>query len=74
MPSCSEEVSESLQNLDEIATKVIRGNFGSGKARYDALTEAGINYYVVQNRVNEMLDCSVRHSQDKIDALKNENL
>lgn len=63
------KVKEALYDLDDMAKKVIRGNFGSGKARYDALTEAGINYYVVQNRVNEMLDCSVRHSQEKIDAL-----
>lgn len=63
------KVKDALYDLDDMATKVIRGNFGSGKARYDALTEAGINYYVVQNRVNEMLDCSVRHSQEKIDAL-----
>ena len=63
------KVKDSLFDLDDIATKVIRGNFGSGKARFDALTEAGINYYTVQNRVNEILDCSVRHSQEKIDAL-----
>lgn len=63
------KVKDALYDLDDIAKKVIGGSFGNGKDRMDALTESGINYYKVQNRVNEMLGNSVRHSQEKIDAL-----
>ena len=62
------KVKDSLYDLDEIAKKVILGDFGNGKSRYDALTKSGVNYYTVQNKVNEMLGNSVRHSQEKIDA------
>lgn len=47
--------------LEEIATRVIRGDFGNGQVRFDALEELGWNYKIVQNRVNELLGSSYRY-------------
>lgn len=58
----------SLEELNEIADKVIRGDFGNGADRLNALTEAGINYYAVQNKVNEKLGDSFRHSEDVVNS------
>ena len=57
---------DAIGNLDEIAGKVINGDFGNGTDRFNALTEAGINYYRVQNKVNEALGDSFRHSEETI--------
>jgi hypothetical protein len=43
------------KSIDEIAEEVIRGAWGNGDARKKALTEAGYDYYAIQNRVNKML-------------------
>ena len=55
-----------LEGLDEIVGKVIHGDFGNGADRLKALTEAGQNYYRVQNKVNEALGNSFRYSEEKI--------
>ena len=62
------ETVKSVTDLSEIVNKVIRGDFATGIDRFNALTEAGYNYYEVQNKVNEKLGDSFRHSQEKIDA------
>lgn len=59
---------EVVGDLGDIVNKVIRGDFGNGKDRVDALTEAGENYYRVQNKVNEALGCSKRYTQEQIEA------
>lgn len=59
---------EVIEDLGDIVDKVIKGDFGSGKDRFDALTEAGYNYYKVQNKINETLGCSKRYTQEQIDA------
>lgn len=59
---------ESVSNFDEIVNNVIRGDYGNGQDRFDALTEAGENYYRVQNKVNELLGCSKRYTDEEIDA------
>ena len=63
-----EKITDALGDLDEIASKVIRGDFGNGEDRFDALTEAGKNYYRIQNKVNETLGSSFRYSEDQIEA------
>ena len=60
------KVTEAVTDLDDIVNKVIRGDFGNGKDRITALTEAGINYYKVQNKVNEALGNSFRYSEKHI--------
>ena len=62
-----EKVTGALGDLDEIVNKVIRGDFGNGEDRFNALTEAGENYYRVQNKVNETLGCSFRYSEKHIE-------
>jgi tape measure domain-containing protein len=61
-------VTDAVTNLDEIASKVIRGDYGVGAERYNALTEAGYNYYAVQNKVNEALGDSFRYSDELANA------
>lgn len=56
-----EKVTKSAEELEEIAKRVIRGEFGNGQVRFDALEEMGYNWKEVQNRVNEMLGCSFRY-------------
>lgn len=46
------------KTIDELANEVIQGLWGNGDDRYNRLTEAGYDYYVVQNRVNQILQGS----------------
>ena len=62
------KVTDALGDLDDIVNKVIRGDFGNGHDRFVALTEAGKNYYEIQNKVNEALGCSYRYSDEQISA------
>lgn len=62
------KVTDALGDLDDIVNKVIRGDFGNGHDRIVALTEAGKNYYEIQNKVNEALGCSYRYSDEQISA------
>ena len=62
-----DKVTTTLDNLGTVVDDVILGKFGNGEDRFKALTEAGHNYYEVQNKVNEALGNSFRHSKEKID-------
>ncbi len=46
---------EQLEELEKVAKKVIRGDFGNGDKRIKALTEAGYDYKQVQSVVNKLL-------------------
>ena len=61
-----ENVTSAFKSLDEAADAVISGKFGNGKKRFDALTEAGENYYRIQNKVNEKMGDSHRYSEELI--------
>ena len=65
-----EAVNDSLEELDKMATRVIRGEFGNGSERVRKLTEAGWNYAKVQNLVNERLGCSVRLDEKQYEVQK----
>lgn len=43
------------KSIDEVAQEVIKGNWGNGNARREALAAAGYDYAAVQARVNEIL-------------------
>ena len=43
------------KSVEELATEVIRGEWGNEQERYDRLTAAGYDYDAVQNRVNQIL-------------------
>ena len=62
------KVKDSVQDLDDVVSNVIRGDFGNGQERIDKLTKAGQNYYKVQNKVNEALGNSFRYSDKQIEA------
>lgn len=55
-----------LDDLDDVVNKVINGDFGNGEDRYNKLTEAGQNYYKIQNRVNEVLNNNFRFTDEQI--------
>ena len=62
------EVKSTISDLGGIVDDVILGKFGNGKERFDALTEAGENYYRIQNKVNEKLGDSFRFTDEQINA------
>ena len=62
------KVTSAVTDLSDIVGRVIRGDFGNGHDRFVALTEAGENYYKIQNKVNETLGNSFRYTDEQIDA------
>lgn len=47
---------KTFEDFKNVVTRTIRGDFGNGAARFDALAEAGWNAAVVQNAVNKAYD------------------
>lgn len=43
------------KSVDELAKEVIRGDWGNGEARKNAITKAGYDYAAVQKRVDELM-------------------
>lgn len=69
-----EKVATSLEHINEMAKQVIRGDFGNGQERVDALHAIGENYELIQNKVNELLGCSYRYEVQEdatADAINN---
>ena len=69
------KVTDAIQDYQEIVDQIIYGSWGNGEDRFNALTEAGINYYKAQNMVNEQLGASFRYSDELVgsfDELKHE--
>lgn len=69
------KVTDAVQDYQEIVDQIIYGSWGNGEDRFNALTEAGINYYKAQNMVNEQLGASFRYSDELVgsfDELKHE--
>jgi hypothetical protein len=54
-PTPKPTVNKPVYNVDDIARKVIRGDYGNGAKRKKALTALGYDYAVIQKRVNELL-------------------
>lgn len=63
-------VTMSAEELEKVVNRVLGGEFGNGEARIKALTEAGYDYATVQNKVNELLGSSVRHTSELTDEQK----
>ena len=64
MSDTAKKASEKLKNLDTVVKEVISGKWGVAQKRWDALSKAGYNWATVQNKVNEELGSSVRHSEE----------
>ena len=47
--------------LDKIAAEVIQGDWGNGEERRNRLEQAGYDYDVVQQRVNELMEWSIAY-------------
>ena len=59
---------DTISNLGGVVDDVILGKFGNGQERFNALTEAGVNWCKVQNEVNEKLGNSYRYTEEQIEA------
>lgn len=55
------EGAEDVEEILEMAQKVIRGDYGNGAERRKKLEELGYSYERIQNKVNELLGCSFRY-------------
>lgn len=51
----TEELNSKFEELSSVVNKVIRGDFGNGAARMDALAKAGYDYAEVQGLVNKKI-------------------
>lgn len=51
----SDQVTQSVANLSDVVRAVIRGEYGSGQPRRDALAAAGFNYEEIQGMVNHVI-------------------
>lgn len=60
------KVTDSVKEYTKIVDEIIYGSWGNGEKRFEALTEAGYNYYKAQNMVNEKLHNSFRYSDEYI--------
>lgn len=59
-----QKATKAFEDLDTMVTKVMEGAFGNGHDRYVKLTEAGYNYYKIQNKINETLGDSFRYEEE----------
>lgn len=62
------ETVDKVSKLGDVVDDVISGKFGNGTDHFNALSEAGQNYYKVQNKVNESLGNSFRYTDEQIAA------
>lgn len=68
----AQETVKEVSNLDEIAQKVIRGDYGNGAERVDLLAQAGWDPVAVQDKVNEILGI-VEKGKSDLDAAINDS-
>lgn len=55
----------SIEHIDEVAKKVLRGEYGNGQERIDKLEKEGENWKLIQNRVNELVGVSKRYEVEE---------
>ena len=65
-----DKITLSAEELEKVVKRVMSGEFGDGADRMKKLAEAGYDYATVQNRINEILGSSVRHTSDLTDSQK----
>ena len=54
------------KSVDELAKEVIAGKWGAGEERKKRLTDAGYDYYAVQNRVNGIMGVKPKKTVDQL--------
>ena len=50
-----DSIVKTVKSVDDLAREVIAGKWGNGVARKNALIDYGLDYNIIQSRVNEML-------------------
>lgn len=60
-----EKTTASIEHIDEVAKKVLRGEYGNGQERIDKLEKEGENWKLIQNRVNELVGVSKRYEVEE---------
>lgn len=53
--AATDQVTQSVVNLEDVVRRVIRGDFGNGVERMERLAQAGYDYAVVQDMVNKTM-------------------
>lgn len=75
--SAAETATQTEEQIEEVAKKVISGAYGNGEeARRKALEADGYAFEEVQNKVNELLGCSKRYEvaqKDLTEAVEDNN-
>jgi len=68
VPKYDTETVQAKKSVDEVAQAVIRGEYGNGRDRREALEKEGYDYNQVQERVNEILSgkTSTKKSVDEV--------
>lgn len=66
-------VTKVMEDYGKIVDKVLGGEYGNGRARWDKLAKDGYDWAKVQNMVNEKLGSSVRHTEQLTNANKDLN-
>ena len=61
---------DSVKDYAKVVDDIIRGDWGNGQKRWDALTKAGYDWAHAQNLVNEKLGDSTRHATNYKEAQK----
>jgi tape measure domain-containing protein len=59
-----QKVTSATSDYKDIVDSVIRGDYGSGQARFDKLSAEGHDWARVQNLINERLGCSFRYTEE----------
>lgn len=59
-----QKVTSATSDYKDVADSVIRGDYGSGQARFDKLAAEGHDWARVQNLINERLGCSFRYTEE----------
>ena len=65
-------IAPKLKSIDEIAREVLDGKWGNGAPRKKALKEAGYDYKLVQDRVNEIMTGKIKTPVKSINTLAQE--
>lgn len=60
-------------DIDKIAMRVIRGDFGNGEERKRRMKAAGYNYHTVQNYVNKRIKGGLTAADANVDIYLNED-
>lgn len=60
----TETLTKATKDYGDVVDRVIKGEFGNGQTRFDALTKSGYDWAHVQNLVNERLGNAYRYATD----------